>query len=290
MTKRERERKIKMFGMIGMSILVISSLATATYAWFTKINVTASTGVMTVSTIEQTTWKFYAYNGNLDENYTAEGAFADDFTEITDLNKSTLATTAGLFAGDAVTFCIEVTGMEGDSYDISLDLTGVRSNTWYAQKGGNNHRYARKTIGSTPTTREANVGWAMDIYTMGDADNSIYLDGSNWSTDKYEHTFENDDTYAVDAGANKKNLFTVSSAAPSGGSYFIFYQAYFSDDNGTHFTEQADYHYAAPAEYPRTSEPLRYFLYDDVNGNSNLYAGLRFELTNLSLDVKAAAS
>ena len=285
MTKRERERKIKMFGMIGMSVLVISSLATATYAWFTKINVTASTGIMTVSTIEQTTWQFYAYNGNLDEDYVQEGTFADDFTEITDSNKSTLATTDGLFAGDAVIFCIKVTELGSPTYNIKLNLTGLVSNTVAQQKGNSYSRKARKNS----VVREVNVGWAMDIYTMGGSSADTYTSGV-WSSDKFDYNFEDGSSITVDSGANKIELYNGAAVTPVSSTYYIFYQVYFSDDVTTHFTEKTNNTYDADADYPRTDSTARFFDYDEVGGNSNCFAALTFQLTNLELDVTPVAS
>ena len=293
MTKRERERKIKMFGMIGMSVLVISSLATATYAWFTKVNVTASTGTMIVSTVEQTTWNFYAYNGNgSDGKYVMQNDFELDFTLIDDTDEdpdndsSVLADVGELFAGDSVLFAIEVTGVTADTtYSVGLDLTEVLSTTWN-NKHPTERRYAKH---NSYKDIEVNIGWAMNIYTIGSPSNAAYQSDSNYSTDKFSYSIANGSNIASLVSSNPVSLISESALETTSTSIFLFYKIHFDDvGSGTLFTEKTNNSYTDDVPYPQTGAATRYFLQDE-NGNSNCFAGLDFKLKTLSLSVTKAS-
>ena len=288
MTKRERERKIKMFGMIGMSILVISSLATATYAWFTKINVSASTGTLTV--IAPDDYSYYSYKGNNDPSHTPTGTFGDDFLKVTNENKEAETNFTGMYPGQSKIYCIEIASKTAGN-DVSLVINSLISNN--ALKQGDTYK---RTVSGTTT--EINVGWAIDITSMASTDGSGYYEGndSDWlvvknasgplSGDIFNET--NFPTSTLNSGSHANqiislgtpvSMFTANATQKAWTSIYIFYRVYFSDATTTLYGEiNASGGYNVPV-----TDGNRVFQADAEGGTSNCYAGLTFQLKTLTL-------
>ena len=287
MTKRERERKIKMFGMIGMSVLVISSLATATYAWFTKINVTASTGIMTI--IAPNEYSYYSYEGNTDSAHPLSGTFKDDFKKIDADNIAAETSFTGTYPGQSKVYCIKIS-TRNPANSVSLVINKFISNN-SADQGETYRRYIKNT------TTEINMGWAIDITSMASEDGTGY---STWiNADSTLGDIFTTDPTATDNTVNFPNSILNSNSKGTGkvitlnspvsifeatteqnawSSIYVFYRVCFSDGEDTLFTEKN-----GDQDNVIKINGNREFVKDGTNGTSNCYAGLTFRLVELEM-------
>lgn len=291
MTKRERERKIKMFGMIGMSVLVISSLATATYAWFTKINVSASTGTMTVIAPDE--YAFWSYKGNYtDPGHTPSGVFSNDFVEVTSSNKAaqTDFSSTGAYPGQSKIYCIVIADRNPDK-PVSLLLNSFISNNTTKQGGGLLPR-----VDANNGKKAINIGQAIDITSFSSEDGTGYYDAVNeegWLVDTNDDAPLTGDVFnpsvdTLNSGSYANPLVTPAtpitiyadtSAQNAWESEYLFFRVCFADDTSTLYRETNLDAYNRPV-----TSGEREFVHDTTNGTSNCYSGLTFQLVNLTLN------
>ena len=289
MTRREKERKIKMFGMIGMSLLVIASLATATYAWFTKIVATVNTGTMTVVAPDE--YSYYAYNGN-DPNWDSapNGTFGHDFVQITNENKASLTSFTDVYPGQSKIYCIEIASKNPEK-TISLAINSFISNN-STKQGLAQKRYIEGE------TTEINIGSAIDITAMASPDGSGYYDNTlhtGWLVDTnpigplagdvFNPTISKlsegtQGSPVISLGENPITIFEEDGSQDEWASLYLFFRVYFSDATTTLYGE---INTTDGYNVPKASGP-REFVLDPTNGTSNCYAGLKFQLVNLTLN------
>ena len=288
MTRREKERKIKMFGMIGMSLLVIASLATATYAWFTKIVATVNTGTMTVEAPDE--YSFYSYNGNIDGSFDPTGTFADDFTMVTSSNKAAhtvFTNSKATYPGQSKIYCLYV---DSRTKAVSLKLNRFISND-SAKQGLSQARI------DSDTDKRINIGQAIDITSMSSQDGTGYYNSSletGWlvgvdpadglTGDVFDPSIDvlNSGSYAspeIDLGSSPITIYEDTSTQSAWTKIYVFFRVYFSDATSTLYRETSVDQYNIPV-----TTGNRTFVADPTNGTSNCYAGLKFQLTALTFD------
>ena len=287
MTKREKERKIKMIGLIGMSLLVISSLATATYAWFVQYPATVNTGTMTV--LAPNEYSYYSYEGNLDSAHELKGTFAQDFKKITSENIASETSFTGTYPGQSKVYCIHIANRNPEN-SVTLNLNKFMSNNSHDQ----GETYRRYIQGSST---EINIGWAIDITSMASQDGSGY---STWiEADSTVGDIFTTDPTATDDTVNFPNSVLNSNSKGSGSvitlaspvtifsattqqnnwsSIYVFYRVCFSDDEDTLFVEKN-----GDQDNVIKTTGDREFVKDGTNGTSNCYAGLEFRLVELEM-------
>ena len=280
-----RKAKLSLIASIAIGLLAISTAGVSTYAWFVATNSagsTATTESTTISTSKPNEYAFYAYKGN-SASHTYTGTFTSDFDAITSSNIAEKTTFNKFYPTKAMTFAIKMTSCTVGS-PITLNLTKVTSNTINKQDG-TKHRYIRTS------SKEINVGWAVDVYTKCVATaNSNYNDLINSTStlsagDKFTCTSANDTTYLA-ASSTTNNVITLSTpkslynANATATTMYLFYTVYFTNANTTWYKEVDG---SGNVLKEPSSAATRYFDLDTSNGNSNCFAGLSFALNELSL-------
>ena len=286
MTRRERERKIKMFGMIGMSILVIGSLATATYAWFVQRHATINTNTMTIVAPDE--YSFYSYVGNKDP-HTPTGSFEEDFIEVISTNKEAQTTFSGTYPGQSKIYCIKIASRNPEK-PVSLTLDKLISNN-VSKEGGTDLR-----VDANNGKKEINIGQAIDITSMSSEDGTGYYNSgtnSGWLVDVNEDEPLDGDVFdlsvdKLNEGTHANQTITLSTpltiysdtdAQDTWESIYVFFRVCFADDTSTLYREINLNEYNMPINAAE-----RQFVKDASTGTSNCYAGLTFQLLQLTLD------
>ena len=288
MTKRERERKIKMFGMIGMSLLTIASLATATYAWFTKIVATVNTGTMTVVAPDE--YAFYSYIGNYtDLSHTPVGTFGDDFVEVNSDSKANETVFRGTYPGQSKVYCIKIAHRNPEK-PVSLVLNKFISNNTTKEGSG------LERVDANNEKKEINVGQAIDITSMSSEDGTGYYDAahkSGWLVDTNAAAPLTGDVFdlgvdVLNEGSNPNqiieldtplSIYADTDEQDEWESIYLFFRIHFSDDTSTLYKEINLDEYNMPV-----TTGQREFVKNPTEGNSNCYAGLTFQLVKLTLN------
>lgn len=282
-----------------VSLICVMSASISTFAWFqaeanVQIKTKSASTTITVSNNAGTAYNFYAYNGNGITGYSNKNVFHDstdeadgDFTLITDSNKTSLTNTSDLFPGESALFAIELTGLSASTYSLDLSLKSASSQTVASKTSNAKHRYARSAIGDSDV--EVNIAWAMDVVACGSNSADYYHSSPVFGSDSFEYGFSHSakgtsvSSY-IDGG---KSMYSNGSASPSSGNFYIFYKLVFSNESSTWYTEKES-NYSTSPEYPLVSRNTRYFLLDTDNGNSNCFAGLSFQMTELGLNITEA--
>lgn len=281
-----RRARASLIASVVIGLLAVTTAGVSTYAWFkASSNTTIDSRIAdttTISTTKPNEYSFYSYKGNK-AAHTYTGTFTSDFDAITSSNISELTNLGELYPTKAATFAIKMTGCT-NGQPITLNLTKVTSNTINKQNGSK-HRYIRSS------SKEINVGWAIDIYTKCVATaNSNYNDLINSTStlsagDKFTCTSSNDTTYLA-ASSTTNNVITLSSPKPlynsnaTATTMYLFYTIYFSNASSTWYKEVDG---SGNALKEDGTSNTRYFDIDTSNGNSNCFAGLNFALNELSL-------
>ena len=260
--------------MIGFAVLSTSSLAVASFAWFTaSTKATASFTQLRVDAGLQ--YEFYAYNDNGYSgvpSFEEEDTFDEMFTLVDSENPNN-NNVIGWWPGQKATFAIKVLAFGGSNISLYLDQYSV-------------------TLASNPTRQTVSDGkdfsggieirmeWAIDIYAgqavssggfksfMSDADPSDLLDIDVGT--QIDH--------ATTTGTITNPLCAFTDLATPGDLY-MFYTVCFSDDNSTWFTETDAS--KNPIAAPEPGASARYFNHDTAGGNSSCYAGLEFHINTL---------
>lgn len=291
---RAKERKIKMLLMIGFAVLSTSSLAAATFAWFTVIPARMQSGTMTVTSVDA--FDFYAYKGNPDDSYVPEhegNDFEDDFV-LLDENTSPAdlalyTSLSGIAPGKAMTFAFKYENRTS----ASVEITKLTSNDGVMQ-----NLSQKCYVANQATTTPVNVGWAINIYTTAITTTSGYADYVNDPSDGYtaEDLFLYDELSANSAyhranylaGTTSSNIVTLTnpltvfqSDSLSGDTYILL-SVMFSDESSTYFQEvDGDSGTASPIDIAPESGN-RYFR-KATTGNSNCYGNLSFAINEIRL-------
>ena len=300
MTKREKERKIKMIGMIGMSVLIISSLATSTYAWFVSRNkATVNTTTMTVDAGLQ--YKFFAFNGNFQGSNpsnpvagyttaTPTGTFENNFTEITSASQTAFD---NMWPGERLTFAVHVWAISKTK--ITLSVTEFAS-----EITGINIR-AVKIVDEVVQMSAIDMAWAINLYGCQSADAGYYsqfIEGY----EPYDSTVQSPTKTAltnvlprtigtVVSDETKETEFTLAESTSTDGQIdqdatygyetYLFYTVEFSNLGETWYRETDS---TGTAEYPyHGTGDIKYYIQDSIYGNSSCYEGLSFSISQLKI-------
>ncbi len=289
MTKRERERKITMFGMIGMSILLIGSLATASYAWFVRYPATVNSNEMTV--VAPDDYSYYSYNGNVPWNDSPNGNFEHDFTRITNSNKSSLTSFSDFYPGQSKIYCLYAASRTVGN-NLSLVLNSFISNN-STKEGLTQKRYLKDT------DTEINVGWAIDITSMASSDGTGYYDSENPTTswlaitnpsgsltgDVFNET--NVPTSTLNGAdttitlASPLTIFQGTTEQKNWTSAYIFYRVHLSNASTVLYSE---YNTTDGTNIPPSTGNRQFYQNETDPRTSNCYAGLTFALSTMTLE------
>ena len=296
MTRRERERKIKMFGMIGMSILVIGSLATASYAWFVHVPATVTSNSLTI--VAPDDYSYYGYKGNTDSSFVPNGTFEHDFEHITPSTYSAMTSFTGVYPGQSKVYCILIASKAAGNA-VTLKLNKFVSNN-STKQGLSQKRYIKDT------STEINIGWAIDMTSMASQDGTGYYDAEHSSTswlttknaasaltgDKFNpadsvlqsgtvgNTTITLDPESVDPNWRPISVFSSDNGEEDWASIYLFYRVCFSDATSTLYTE---YNNVDGINIPPKAGDRNFYRADGVEATSNCYSGLTFELKEMEL-------
>lgn len=279
-----RERIIrKAATLIGSLLLMGSVLATSAYAWFATNNQVSVTG-MQISAKDDSSgigFSLYYYNGNFDDdpNYATPtaaphgylsttsftGTFANNFTKVTGLNNYQ-TTSAGLYPGRKLTYALVLTN-GSESKDVSIDIEEFLSpsgNVYIAE------------------TEDAPIllSYAIDMHCDYCPAASLSTNLAAYMANEYFPALNHTSQYVGDAA---KDMFNVSTANPGTISLvedvtvgatevYVFFTVIFSDDPSTYYS------------FVETDETKDYYRADSVNGNSNCYMTLEFQITDMAVN------
>lgn len=274
---------------ISVGLTAILTASVSTYAWFqasASATVQAVSDSTTITVSKPDDYAFYYYNNNKLSTYNSpNGTFSNDFTAITSSNVGTATSMDGMYPGQRLTFAITKSGLTASSSPVSLSITKVMSNTIYKQNASK-HRYIHGG------TTDINIGWAMNVYCTVLGSNSANPESSltgyssfitSPSSDLFTCTSANESTYL--AGSSTNNVITLTnpislcSGTATHSNMFILYTVEFSNANTTFYKEVNSS--GIDITVPSTAN-TRYFT-SSTSGNSNCYAGLNFQLNELSL-------
>lgn len=259
--------------MIGFAVLSTSSLAVASFAWFTSNQkATVSTTQLKVQSGLQ--FKFYAYLGNFKNNdssnavtgyqtSTLNNGFDNDFVEITDDSWTTMS---NMYPGDKLTFAIEVSGITTEIIGLDVkDFNGGRSNTLFA------------IIEDADVPIE--ITWAMDLFGDSSSDPSYYtrfVAGEAYELDEDDNPVALEDTIepsfpfgsAVPDNHDEHAFTVMDTDRIANEKTYLFYTLCFSNEPTTYFTSY-------------NNSTTRYVHSD--SGTSDVYKGLSFAITQLEV-------
>lgn len=279
-----RERIIrKAATLIGSLLLMGSVLATSAYAWFASNNQVSVTG-MQISAKDDSSgigFSLYYYNGNFDDdpNYAAPiaaphgylsaagftGTFANNFTKVTGLNNYQ-TTSAGLYPGRKLTYALVLTN-GSESKDVSIDIEEFLS------PSGN--VYIAETE-DDPIL----LSYAIDIHCDYCPAASLSTNLAAYMTNEYfpalEHDTQYDNNGALDmfnvSTANPGTISLVEDVTVGATEVYVFFTVIFSDDPSTYYS------------FVETANTKDYYEADSVNGNSNCYMTLEFQITDMAVN------
>ena len=270
---RARERKLRMLMMIGFAVLSTSSLAVASFAWFTSSQkATASFTQLRVDAGLQ--YEFYAYNDNGYDalpSFDEEDTFEDHFT-IVDSETLQNNNVVGWWPGQKATFAIKVLSFGGTNISLYLDEYSVSlgSPTRQTVSGGADFNGGI----------EVRMEWAIDIFA-----------GQSATSDGFKSFMANDtpsDLLDIDVGTSIAHSKTTGaildplcdfSELSTPGDLYMFYTVSFSNDSSTWFVETDSA--KNPIAAPEPGASVRYFNHDTATGNSSCYSGLEFHINTL---------
>gem|GEM_PF-1763243 len=302
---KKRSVNSRKYSLLFATFVALFSICTAgvsTFAWFqaeANVQVQTTSTSTTITVAKPDDYTFYYYNGNLDNSHEYVGTFDDDFTSITNsTDLSTYTTLSSIYPGKVMVFAVTMTGCSNETY-VDLKLTKLTSNTI------NDQDPSKQRVVRSPEC-EINVGWAMDIYSSavatasadGAYDALVNNPSSLSASDKF--TFAKGTTKGTGAGAGLRyssitaakvmTLYTpieVYKDYATASNMTLFYAVYFSDTNSTLFKEVDSG--GSGTNYGALDNAKRYFdAYSSGSNldriyNSNCYAGLKFQLNELSL-------
>lgn len=279
----------------AVAFCTVCAAGVSTFAWFqanASATVTTSSTSTTITVSKPDDYTLYYYNGNL-SSHTYTGTFSSDFTAITNSSDlSTYTTLNAIYPGKIMVFAVTMTSCDTSNY-IDLKLTKVTSNTINDQDGSK-HRYRR-----SPQT-EVNIGWAIDIYSAavatasvnGSYNTMVNNPGSLSAQDKFSFAIGTTKAASL-AGEISSNVITLSTpielyrSLATATNMTLFYSVYFSDASTTWFKETnaggSESYYAPQSNATRYFDQYSSGTNNDKLYNSNCYAGLRFQLNELSL-------
>ena len=292
-----RERIIrKAATLIGSLLITGSVLATSAYAWFASSNQVSVTG-MQISAKDDSSgigFSLYYYNGNFDgaayyANPTAAphgylsatgftGTFLENFTKVTGLNNYQ-TTSAGLYPGRKLTYALVLTN-GSDEKNVSIDIED------FSSPFGSAYYTTEEVVEGVPQEVEKPIllSYAIDIHcdycpaaslSANDFDNlAAYM------TNEYFPALNHTSQYVNSAA---KDMFNVSTANPGTISLvegvpvgatevYVFFTVIFSDDPSTYYS------------FVRTVDTKNYYEADPVDGNSNCYMTLQFQITDMAVN------
>ncbi len=276
---------MQLAGMLGVSLLCVLALGSATFAWYSAeaevriSSVSAQTTITTAGPLDVTP-TLYKYNGNGSNGYIlepgseAEGAptlsttFSDSFTAF-DNNENISIT--GWYPGYKQTYCLGLTAVSAGT--ITIDLSKF-TNT-------NNTGETRYIYSSGTTTTPIEMGYAINIYThapilasswSANATSTTIAWSGDDSSDKFKYTSANRDSYA------SANLYSGSIAAST--LYYFFFTIEFSNLSNTWYHEVN----VSGTQIYAPGSGTRYFLADSTaNGDSSSYMGLKFKMDTIGI-------
>lgn len=256
MTRREKERKIKMFGMIGMSIFLIGSLTTASYAWFVSRNkATVQVTNLTIADV-YSDYIIYEYTENNDTHGYRDPLTTYDFSEhFEPLAQDASLSASALYPGQSLTYCLELTPIAN-----SVATTF----TFQVQKYSCARSENALVEGEVETIT---LAYAIEIRAAAYTCLESQLDA------KEEEFFTDDLDDRFNHGAEDITDI-VSGDFNSSLKSYIFFTITFSDDPGTYFA-------ASSGESGGNS----YNYVKDDDGNSNIYEGMDFTITAIHVEV-----
>ena len=312
---RRRKTRLKLLAMAALSAVMVTSLATATMAWYSvTVNISVTSSTVTIRTPFQ--YYFYAYEGNgFTITESPEGAAKDSFTsgsgyktplELKPLNDirsytevdalrylgvnqqkendfiTALTTVTGLWPGYKMSFAIKATGLQSDDAP-QLKSTAITLGSAEGAHG----RYHNDGSGTKPIyMANAITIYAKSAATLAAACTSpADVTPSDWRWS--DSTKELPETEDIDFG---------NAATPGGGSgtdgsvageWWYFYTIEFDDTFACHYTfvGSGDGHNnstEASSNAESTTEK-NYYKLDTSAGNSNCFQGLTFSITTMTL-------
>ncbi len=281
--------------MIGL--LAITTAGVSTYAWFqanANVTITAAPTSTTITVTKPDDYMFYAYKGNK-ASHTYTGTFSSDFDAITTsellADKTNLS---AMYPGKVMVFAVKMTGCDSN---IDLKIKRITSNTHSDQVSGQ----VRRAVDYS--NRDINIGWAMDIYTSAVATSSengaynamVNNPASLSAQDQFNFTVGTLKSSFL-PGTPDGNIITLSTqktiftgAAPNASST-LFYAVYFTNASSTWFKETnsgGTEDYYSPQADTAAGRYFHHYSSGDNNDklyNSNCYAGLQFQLNELTLE------
>ncbi|MBE6127568.1 MAG: hypothetical protein E7182_06305 [Erysipelotrichaceae bacterium] len=293
-----------MLMMIGFAVLSTSSLAVASFAWFTA-STKASANFSNLTVLSPDSVVLYAYKGNPDPSYVPEkdgNKFDDDFVPLDNNTQESIRTQYadfnGMYPGKAMTFAFKIENKSS----AALSITKLTSNDALLEglKGTDNQHQYRYVANSTPSEL-INIGWAMDIYVTTLTSDSGYSSFANDPSNNY--AAEDKFLYGSDAvveskyrketylaGTTANNVITLTNQIPlfssdeldADATTYLFFSVLFSDHDSTYYQEvNGNSGTATDLDVIPTSGD-RYFR-KTTSGNSNCYSNLTFAINELSL-------
>lgn len=313
------KHRAALISTLMLSLFAVATASISTFAWFqananVTINASSTSTTITVSKPESQ-YEYYAYRGNktlshvagaTDYDHDSDYDFQDDFISLSSSNVSseTNLETLGFYPGRSFSFALKVNNLVAGTSVVNFSTTTITSNDASKQGGGLNNRYVN---GSNNV--QINIGWAINIHAIVSTSASGYASFVNLNPntssfltsypDLFEYGYdadygeENPDPLA--AGSNASQSFSLSNnliedytALTS--SIYIFYRIVFSNMTDTLYREidGSGNDVYEPTEGDSDRLFVAYTSDKAAFCTSNCYAGLRFALNTLNLDISEA--
>lgn len=278
---RAKERKIKMLLMIGFAVLSTSSLAVASYAWFTSN--TTSTATFTQLKVDTgLIYTFYAYNGNFAGGNPANnvtgfteshptGTFASNYTEITESNQSKCTTFNGMWPGQKLSFAIHL-------QNITTDYIGVDVNSFTSTYDS----VSQVKIPDVEAVKTVDMAWAIDLYATSTTASTDYISFIEDETlgGTLDDNIDIDIGTTVDSTVRSTTRHIITNSSVSTTELYVFYTVVFSNDPETYLVRtDSTFEDIEPA----SQTPTHYYIPHSTQGDSNAYIGLGFCISQLTI-------